>query len=393
MTGIARMKKKLFDLRVVIATHVYGTGASQDLLQYFIDHKVGKTLFIGHPLFYDKHLKGSGFELYSNGLLIRKEYSRNHNIPIFLGFILHAVKNLVWSIVKGSRWDIYIGSNNLNAYTGLILKKLGFVTHVVYYVIDYNPKRYGNPIMNYLYHKLDQYCVLNSDETWNLSPRMEQGRKIYFGFTGGNQKVVPVGMWKEAMVRIPFSKINKYRVVFLGHILKKQGVQHIIDAIPEIKKKIREFTLLVMGDGEYLDNLKRQVQALDLENTVEFTGYIPDHTIIEKKLSNCALGIALYKRMDENNLNFSYFGSPTKVKTYLASGLPVMITDVPYNASELVRKGCARITTTNSHDIAVNLISILSNPKILGTMRDKVVRYRRKFDWNVIFTKALDAMI
>jgi glycosyltransferase involved in cell wall biosynthesis len=384
---------KVSQKRFIIGTHVYGTGASQDLLRYFIEQKAETVLFIGHPLFYDPHLKGSGFELYRQGTNIRTYYTPHRNIPLFLGFLLHSVKTIWWSITNGPKWDVYIGSNNLNAFVGILLKKFGFVSRVVYYVIDYNPVRYSNPLINRGYHWLDKYCVLHSDETWNLSPRMEEGRIRYFHFSGGLQKVVPVGIWPESMNRVPDSKIHRHTAVFLGHMLKKQGMQHLVTAIPEIKKRIPDFHLLVLGGGDYLNSLRKQAHRLRIAHQIEFTGYIQNHRVIEKRLASCAIGIALYDAFDNGKLNYSYFGSPTKVKAYLAAGLPVLMTNVPYNAPEMVRAGCGIIATSNPEDIGVKLVSVLSRPALLRHMHLKVRQYRKQFNWNVIFARALKDLL
>jgi glycosyltransferase involved in cell wall biosynthesis len=222
---------------------------------------------------------------------------------------------------------------------------------------------------------------------------MEEGRKKYFNLSGGNQKLVPVGMWKQSLAHVPFAHIHKHTAVFLGHILKKQGVQYVISAMPAINKYIPDFRLLVMGGGEYLDTLKRQVRDLHIEHSVVCTGFITDHKVIEDKLSHCALGIALYDRNDNGKLNFSYFGSPTKVKVYLAAGLPVLMTDVPYNAREMEKEGCGKIITTDPEDIAKQMISILSRQTDLEAMRTNVIRYRKQFDWEDIFANALKDLI
>jgi glycosyltransferase involved in cell wall biosynthesis len=105
------------------------------------------------------------------------------------------------------------------------------------------------------------------------------------------------------------------------------------------------------------------------------------------------LGIALYDRNDNGKLNFSYFGSPTKVKVYLAAGLPVLMTDVPYNAREMEKEGCGKIITTDPEDIAKQMISILSRQTDLEAMRTNVIRYRKQFDWEDIFANALKDLI
>ena len=72
--------------------------------------------------------------------------------------------------------DLFVGIDNLNALAGIFLRKLGAVRRVAYYVIDYTPRRFANPLLNRLYHWIDRTCVRHADVIWNLSSRMHKVR-------------------------------------------------------------------------------------------------------------------------------------------------------------------------------------------------------------------------
>lgn len=386
------LSKRLKKSNIIIVTHVYGTGASQDFVRWCNENKTRGLLFIGHPLFFDKNLKGSGYEYYEKGILVKAQYQPLLRIPLFLGYIKDMVMTFVWVWKQHRKWDLYVGSNNLNAYIGILLRKMGMVKKVVYYVIDYNPVRYANGFLNTLYHRLDQYCVRRADETWNMSPRMEQGRKEYFNFTGGHQKTVPVGLWLSDTQK-HVKPYEPHTLAFLGHIQQKQGIQHIIDAIPLVLKKIPDFRFVVIGGGAYLPVLQDRVKELHIQKYVTFTGYIKDHSRIDSMLSRCAAGVALYEKKDGDNISFSYFGNPTKIKTYLLAGLPILLSDVPYNAKEIEKEGCGKIISHDSRQIAFEIIRMLKNSRMLIQYRNNVVRYRRQFDWNSIFAYQLQRLL
>ncbi len=380
----------LKDRKIIIATHVYTTGPAQDLREYLLKHKTGKLLFIGHPLFFDKKLKSSGYELYEKGELEKENYKKIKKIPEPLTYLKDIFLNIFWVIKTGKKWDLYIGNDNLNAFSGIILKKLGLVERVIYYVIDYNPKRFENKILNKIYHWIDQFCVKYADETWNLSPRMAEARKEYFNFSGGNQKTVPIGIWFDRFPRLDFSQIEKHTLVFMGHILEKQGVQYVLDAIPDITKEIPDFKFLIISDGEYLEKLKEQTSKLNIEKFVEFAGYIEKHSDVEKMLARCACAIAMYEKYDKSgNLSFTYFSDPGKIKAYLAGGLPIFLTDTPYNAGEIENKKCGFIIERNKESIAKAVVAILKDEKILKEYRENAANYAKEFDWEKIFGECL----
>ena len=73
----------------------------------------------------------------------------------------------------------FVGANPLNAAAGLALRSIGFVDVVIYYTIDFTPQRFDNKFANRFYHWLDLKCSELSNETWNVSPRINEGRRTY----------------------------------------------------------------------------------------------------------------------------------------------------------------------------------------------------------------------
>ncbi|MCX6810131.1 MAG: glycosyltransferase [Candidatus Berkelbacteria bacterium] len=383
------------DKKIIISTHVYTTGPAQDLRDYLISQKALKLLYVGHPLFYKSELKGSGYELYygntgekkENYTKIKDNFGMCSYFRDFFGNIRHVMKN-------GNGWDLYVGSDNLNALSGIVLRRLGYVKKCVYYVIDYNPHRFQNRLVNKIYHKIDQYCVKHCDETWNLSVRMEEGRKKYFNFSGGNQITFPIGIWFDKFNRVPFAKVEKQTLVYMGHVLKKQGIQYVIEATPAIIKKIPSFNFLIIGGGEYLTDLKNLADKLGVYKNLEFTGFVEDHRDVERMLSVGAAAVAMYEKYDDaGNLSFTYFADPGKLKSYLAGALPIILTDVSHNAKEIERLGCGKIITSDKESIAKAVIAILKNEKQLEKMHKNAEEYAKKYDWNLTFPKNLDRIL
>lgn len=374
----------------VISTHVYATGPAQDLKKYLLENSASKLLFIGHPLFHDKRLKGSGYEMFDKERKIEEYYTklpdRKTNLCYYL---LHMLRSIWWVYKTGIKYDLYVGSDNVNAIAGVFLKKLGRVSKSVYYVIDYNPHRFKNKAMNYIYHWVDRFCVKNSDETWNLSARMGQARKDYFGFSGGNQKVVPIGVWLDRIKLPKPEEIEKHTAVFMGHVTKKQGVQYVLKAIPEIVKSVPDFKFIVVGDGEYLEELKKITKELGVDKYVKFMGYIEDPVEMENMLSRCSLAVALYEKYDEDgNLTFTYFADPGKIKLYLACGLRVLTTEIIKTNDCYIYNPYVIGSDSYSHaELLAHHLKILNVEDRLS-----VVKSVSMYNWPIIFNNILNTI-
>ncbi|MFA5188761.1 MAG: glycosyltransferase [Patescibacteria group bacterium] len=385
---------KLENKNIIIATHVFATGPAQDLKEFLLLNKINKLLFVGHPLFYDIKLNGSGYEIYKQGKKITETYKKIKKLWEPWSYLKSIILNFYWSFKQKTKWDIYIGSNNLNAFSGLLLKYVKRTNKVIYYVIDYNPKRFKSKILNKIYHWVDQFCVRHCDETWNLSPRMEQARLEYFGFADKKQKIVPIGIWFKRIKKYNFNEINKHTLVFMGHLIKKQGIQYVLRAIPGILKEIPDFKFLIIGDGNYAEYLKKMAQDFKINECLEFTGYLKDHANIENKLAKSALAVALYEKYDQNNnLTFTYFADPSKIKVYLGCGVPILLTDVPHNSKEILNKKCGLIIDDDKENITRAVINLMKNEELLKQFRKNALNYAKQFDWNLIFYKNLSKIL
>lgn len=173
------MKPSLERLEVAIVTHVFATGPAQELEEY-IRGKVKALTFIGHPFSYAPNVR-SFYLRYEYGKQVRQKKAPAYRLPQLLTYVKDLLYTTTWLISSNERFDIYFGADPLNAFTGLLLRKLKKVNKVVMYTIDYVPHRFNNSALNSLYHKLDSYGVRSSDLVWNLSFRMTEARekKVY----------------------------------------------------------------------------------------------------------------------------------------------------------------------------------------------------------------------
>ena len=119
--------------KVIIATHYFSPGTSQGFRDYCQRKKLD-YLYIQQPLF---------------GNVLTWSFG---------------VFNTFWQVVKSNKkYDFYMGSNSLNAFVGVILKKLKKVKKVAYFTPDWSEKRFKNKLLNNFYHWLDYFCVKHAD--------------------------------------------------------------------------------------------------------------------------------------------------------------------------------------------------------------------------------------
>lgn len=120
------------------------------------------------------------------------------------------------------------------------------------------------------------------DEVFVCSPQIaEQARS--FGYMG-KITILPFGsdyaLCKDVAPLIDRANqvfnLDKDELVFLftGRVMALKRIDFIIDALKICKDKGLKFKFFVAGKGMYMEALKKQVKKLDMENEVNFLGFV-----------------------------------------------------------------------------------------------------------------------
>jgi len=349
---------------VVIASHVFAFGTSQALKQYFERKKV-PVMFVGHALF--GNILTWSWGAIDTFFILTKEVAR-----------------------KRRSFDLFVGSNNLNAFVGVICRKLRLVQKVVYFSPDYSHTRFQNRVLNYLYHWMDYYCIRNADWVWNSSSIMpvdpmmrERERRGIPQKYRSKQIQVPDGTDPKEV--LPLEKVDRYLVGFVGHLREGMGVELLISSFPEIRKRLPRAKLLIIGSGPIEARLRELSKGID---GIEMTGYMGDINEVYRRLSHCAIAVAPYEAG-----SISQYTDPGKVKVYLSVGLPMVISKVPQVASEIDCERCGiAVEPGNKPQLVEAITKLLSDELLLRDYRGNAIRLKEKYAWDNIFDRALSVL-
>lgn len=373
--------------KIIVTTHCLTYGPAQALRDFLYKEKMEEVFYISHPL--NEYSKQVSFlELIEKGeLKFRKQKKRKEKNFIYKCFLdFWFTFKQVWNLRE--QFDLFVGSDNLNALSGIILKFFRRVNKVVYYTIDYYPKRFENKFLNWLYYRIDKFCVRYSDEVWNLSSSMTEARekKMKIKYKD-KQKVVPIGVWFKRVERKQFLDIKVNELVFVGQLVKELGVDLVIRSIPKIIKKIPNFKFLLIGGGEEYDNLQKLARELGVEEYITFTGWVKDRIELENLMLDSAIGIAPFniEILDERVYN----ADPAKIKDYMLMGMPVILTNAPVSAKKIEKEECGILIDYDEDSLADAVVGLMKNKDKLMKYRENVIDYIKKYDWDNIFEKNL----
>ncbi len=381
-------KKDIFNRKYAIITHRLFTGVGQDLYRFLKINNTSYIMLVQHS-FSSAPDRMTTFTKYSANNETLTECFDYKSLPDSLVYVKDFLYSFFGILLNKNKFDVIFGCGGFNAFSALLLKFIGKCDKVIFYTIDYAPQRFQNPFLNKIYHFIDKVCVKYCDQTWNLSPRMAEGREKNNNMPiekYNKQKVVPIGVWLEDLPQLN-EKYERKTLIFVGHLLEKQGVQLVLKAIPEITKKIKDFNFIIIGTGEYETELKKLAYNLEIDKYVEFIGPIYNSKELNKILAKSHLAVAMY---DKEKASFTYYADPTKLKTYFAMGLPVLLTEILYNAKEIERYHCGKIIRYNVESITSTIVELIENEEILKEYSINATKYIKQFDYNKIFMRNLN---
>lgn len=98
---------------------------------------------------------------------------------------------------------------------------------------------------------------------------------------------------------------GKTILCYLGTINVQDGVQYLLDVFAKLvhKHKRRDILLLIIGDGDYLGEIRNKSGKLDIEEYVIFTGWVLDKNEVNRYLSTADIFVdaAPYSFLNDNS--------------------------------------------------------------------------------------------
>lgn len=219
------------------------------------------------------------------------------------------------------------------------------------------------PVSRWVWHEASA-IVANSRGLRDLAQKSSPSREVEY---------VPNGIDLERYVpRQPTAPDGVFRLLFSGRLVEQKGVRYIIEALPAVQSALqRPVELVVAGAGPIEADLRAQAQSLGLEQSVRFLGWTERAAMPD-----------LYSSADVFVFPSFEEGMPNVVLEAMASGLPLVATDIYGHRELMAQEDNALLTpTADSAAISAALIRIGREP----VLRERLARRSREraqaFTW------------
>jgi glycosyltransferase involved in cell wall biosynthesis len=222
------------------------------------------------------------------------------------------------------------------------------------------------------------------------------GNRVYWATGGGtqgpsvNQAIEWIFSSSLTSEQLSHSNVPKIwpqptlNLIHIGRQEKEKGAVFMIESMPLILKNFPNCHLTVVGNGNYLDNLKQKVSELTLDNTVSFTGPLPHPKVLDL-LKQSTLFCFPTKSSE---------GFPKVVLEAMSCGLPVISTPVSVLQYLIPESGAGRVLeNTEPSTISNTIKTLLTTPGMYTNMSASGIQASKKYSleaWKETLRKKLE---
>lgn len=370
----------------LIVASGYASGPAQALVDFLRMSELDHIEFLQHPLVAEGPGEHIQTVIVKNKVQQIKVRRRPNKPPVTYVFDFLTPLYL-------RRSDVWVSFNALATFQGLILRKLRRTNFVIHWSVDFVPRRFSNFLINWLYETLDKKCCERADLRVELSNAAMQNRNQHYSLpkkSFAETLVIPMGFWNEKVPVCDELAWHEKRIVFLGHLVDRMGLDVLLLACKVLKDRNFPFQLDIIGGGPLSTWLDDQIKIDSLDECVSLKGFVADHAQLASLLATASVGVAPYAPDLDS---FTRFADPGKLKDYLGAGLPILLTDVPPNAAELALHGGAEIVRHDAVAIADAIQKLFENEVEWKKRRLNALKYREQFDWKIMLNEKLGFLI
>lgn len=169
-------------------------------------------------------------------------------------------------------------------------------------------------------------------------------------------------------------KLNRKKVLaFIGTFFKYEGLHYAVDAMKEIIKQRDDIHLLLVGAGNEMDNLQRQVKEQNLSESVTFVGRVPFEQVSRY------YSLADLMVFPRESIRLTELVTPLKPLESMAQYKPVIASDIGGH-KELIEndKTGFLFEADNAKALADKVLETIDNSELLTHVSEQGLTYVRE---------------
>ena len=194
-------------------------------------------------------------------------------------------------------------------------------------------------------------------------------------------RVIPYGIgFPEVAAARRATADGTFTILFVGGLLERKGVTHLVDAVRRLPGRLR-WRLVLVGEGPDLADLQAQARAGGIEDRVEFRGQVPDAELhaAYSAADVFVLPAVVDSRGDTEGLGVVLLEAMNYHLPVIASGLGGITDIVVHEKTGLL------VPQRDPQALADALLRIADDPALAARLAEGGHQHaQRNFSWEVI---------
>jgi hypothetical protein len=264
--------------------------------------------------------------------------------------LIHVIRSGWWS-----PFDVCVSEGMQFSVLAPFCRRLGVIRRWVYYAMDWFPNR---PLLQ----KLDRRCVRTADETWDIAwPVGEARRHAGSVARRGQEPIVMEPLYEPKGADVYRPVLDDAHCCYVGGLRSDVGLPLVLSALALLRQRGSRVCLDVIG-REVTPGLEKALIDLaarrGVSDQVVFHGFVTTEKMADL-LSRSLCGLALFTGGPANYSNLAVVG---KVREYLESALPVIISRANAMSDTLVTRQAGIAVNDDAEEVADALAFLLADP-------------------------------
>ncbi len=235
---------------------------------------------------------------------------------IYKGKLFYLIHNwkLFWHYLRND-YDIYVANDldtMLAAYCAAKIKGKALVYDAHEYFPEL-PEIVSRPMVKFIWESLEQWTVPTLKHAYTINHSYADIFKQHYDKSFGVVRNATVLEEKT------FPEITEKYILYQGAVNIGRGVEEMIEAMQYIDCK-----LIVCGKGDVFDDCVQLVKDLNLENKVEFKGFVEPEKLKEITI-RATLGFTFFTHQGESY----YYSLANRFFDYFHNGVPQLCVNYP----------------------------------------------------------------
>lgn len=354
---------------------VWGTGAASigiTLASFLEQHRRTESAsftFITHPVGRPSVLRETEFIFYpGDGVPQGSVLPREKHIPLVTP-IIDGLLTLLFLARVHQRHDIYITAGLNLGLLGILLRGVGVVKKTAFVIMDYWPQKFGSTILSRLYRWLYSWCCTSADFVVDVAPTINEAR-LRDGIRVHPEKLIyaphPIDPPETGL--LPQKELEPDSLVWTGAFTQECGFELVIEAIEQVALVRPGVVVNITSYEPFREDLQKAIKEKRLEKHFRLLGYVKEEAEFNKVVGRHRIGLAPYRPDDLSVKNFAGVARPW---TYMANGVPPIITRVPPDAREIEAAEAGLVIDYDKEQLARAILMLLKDDQLHQRCRER----------------------